>query len=108
MFISGGVFFFWSFLTLGLRESFGLEGEFCSQGPYSLCRNPQTTGLIVKFLGTVLLTYSVLMAVLVVIHIFLLLFAVMAEESWLQKQYSEQYSKYKQKVPNRFLPFKKL
>ncbi len=102
--VFGLSFFLWSISSLHLRETFGFEGEFCSQGPYGICRNPQTLGLIILSIGAILLTGSQAVSVLTIFHLAFLLLIIPAEESWLRKKYGEKYKRYREKVPNRLIP----
>ncbi len=105
MFLSGLVLFVWVFLILNFKTTFGLKGEFSTEGPYRVCRNPQSTGIIIKFAGAVLMTYSILMILLTALHIIFLLLTVFVEEDWLHKQYGKEYEEYKKTVPYRFIPY---
>ncbi len=105
IFLAGFSFFIWSILILNFKETFGVKGEFCSKGPYRICRNPQSTGIMIKFLGAILMTSSILMIILTILHATLLLLTVFAEEPWLREHYGENYEKYKKKVPYRFIPY---
>ncbi|MBF8436126.1 DUF1295 domain-containing protein [Halanaerobiaceae bacterium Z-7014] len=105
LFIIGFCFSIWAIIELNIKESYGVKGEFCSTGPYKYCRNPQSTGIIIHFLGAVLFTYSVLMIILTLIHMILLILLVFAEEPWLHEKYGQDYLEYKEQVPYRFIPY---
>lgn len=105
LFITGLCFGIWAIIELNIKETYGIKGEFCSSGPYKYCRNPQSTGIIIQFLGAVLFTYSVLMIILTLFHTTLLILLVFAEEPWLYEKYGQDYLEYKEQVPYRFIPY---
>ena len=105
MLIGGTGLLFWALIVLNLKESMGVKGEFCSSGPYGICRNPQSTGIIIQLLGVILMTYSVFIIILTTLHIIVLLLLIFAEEPWLNKHYGKEYGKYQKQVPYRLLPY---
>ena len=103
-FIGGLAFFIWALVTLKLHVSLGVKGDLITHGPYALCRNPQSTGLVVQMIGAVLMNLSVDIIILATIHIVVLALTVIKEERWLAEQYGEKYASYKEYVPNRLVP----
>ena len=98
----GGGCAVWGIVTLGTRNTAGLEDGFVLDGPYRFTRNPQYLGDMALFLGGGLVSNSV--RVLVVGALIALVFALtpLAEEVWLEEHYGEAYRKYKRETP-RFL-----
>jgi len=105
MFIAGFSFTLWAVVVLNFKETMGVKGEFCSRGPYRVCRNPQSTGIIVQFLGAILMTYSGYVTILTILHITVLLLLIFAEEPWLAEHYGKEYEEYKKEVPYRLIPY---
>lgn len=104
LFLGGTVFLIWSMVVLKIHVSLGVKREFITHGPYNLCRNPQTTGLIVQLIGAVLISLSNFMIILAALHVLLLILAIIKEERWLTEQYGEVYGAYKKSTPNRLVP----
>jgi protein-S-isoprenylcysteine O-methyltransferase Ste14 len=94
----------WGTRTLGDHQTLGLQGELVSGGPYRYSRNPQYVAEILAYLGVVLITNSLLAAVISAFIILWLLMAPFAEEPWLDRQFGEQFQNYCRRVP-RFLGF---
>jgi len=61
--LSGVAFAGWAGYTFRMRESFGLEGDLYTGGPYQCNRNPQYVGMYAALLGVLLLVNSTLLIV---------------------------------------------
>ncbi len=96
----------WGMRTLSDHQTLGLQGELITGGPYRYSRNPQYVAEILTFLGVVLITNSLLAAIIGALVIFWFLLAPLAEEPWLARQFGAQYEDYCRRVP-RFLGFAK-
>jgi protein-S-isoprenylcysteine O-methyltransferase Ste14 len=94
----------WGTRALGDHQTLGLQGELVSGGPYRYSRNPQYVAEILAYLGVVLITNSLLAAVIGAFIILWFLMAPFAEEPWLDRQFGEQFQNYCRRVP-RFLGF---
>ncbi len=92
----------WGMRTLSDHQTLGLEGELITDGPYHYSRNPQYVAEIVTYLGVVLITNSLLAAMICLLVIIWFLMAPRAEEPWLARQFGERYEEYCRRVP-RFL-----
>lgn len=101
--VAGGLAFAgWSGYTFRMRESFGLEGELYTGGPYQYSRNPQYVGMFGVLTGSWLIVNATLLSVgflPMVVWIWLL---PRAEEPWLYERFGETYEEYRESVP-RFL-----
>lgn len=103
--IAGLAFAGWAGYTFRMRESFGLDGELYTSGPYQYSRNPQYVGMFATLVGILLIVNSVLLIVgmsPVFVWMALLPFA---EEPWLREQFGKEYEAYFRTVP-RFLGFR--
>lgn len=92
----------WSMRTLSDHQTLGLQGELITDGPYRYSRNPQYVAEILTYLGVVLITNSLLAAVIGSLVILWFLMAPLAEEPWLARQFGERFEEYSRQVP-RFL-----
>lgn len=100
--VTGTAFAGWSGYLFRLQESFGLEGELYTGGPYRYSRNPQYVGLFGDFIGIALIVNSKLLIIgLSPILVWLWLLP-RAEEPWLRDRFDEEYEEYRASVP-RFL-----
>jgi protein-S-isoprenylcysteine O-methyltransferase Ste14 len=92
----------WGIITLGVKNTSGLQDGFRTSGPYEFTRNPQYLGDMLLFLGIILISNSLYL--LVTNTLLILIFAItpLAEEVWLEANYGEEYKKYK-KLSTRFL-----
>ncbi|MBN1943407.1 MAG: isoprenylcysteine carboxylmethyltransferase family protein [Phycisphaerae bacterium] len=98
-----GYFFLLAGLTVRIWSIFYIGGRktktLVTEGPYSLCRNPLYVGTIFLAVGVGLcfeniLMFLVLLAVIVLVHIF----TVRAEEKHLEEVFGEEFRKYKRRV----------
>ena len=92
----------WAMRSLGLGQSFGLEGGLVTDGPYGYSRNPQYVGFVLMLIGVILLTDSAQALATGSTVIALVLLAPYAEEPWLRGQFGSRYDEYCERVP-RFL-----
>lgn len=106
--VAGGLAFAgWSGYTFRMRESFGLEGELYTGGPYRYSRNPQYVGMVGILTGTALIVNARLLYIgffPMFVWIWLL---PRAEEPWLHERFGETYEDYRESVP-RFLGIRTL
>jgi protein-S-isoprenylcysteine O-methyltransferase Ste14 len=100
--IIGSLLVSWGFATLGIKNTSGIKNEFVITGPYWFTRNPQYLGDVILFVGIILLSNSLYLAIVHVLGAIVFLITPLAEEVWLEKQYGEQYIQYKNATP-RFL-----
>lgn len=100
--IVGAMLVSWGIYTLGITNTSGLKGGFIVAGPYKFTRNPQYLGDMLLFLGIILISNS--LYVLVLNALLILVFAItpLAEETWLEEQYGDEYMVYKERT-SRFL-----
>jgi len=100
--LSGVAFAGWAGYTFRMRESFGLEGDLYTGGPYQCNRNPQYVGMYAALLGVLLLVNSTLLIVgMLPVFVWMALLP-FAEEPWLHETFGEEYDAYQRDVP-RFL-----
>ncbi len=92
----------WAMRALGLAESFGLEGELATDGPYRYSRNPQYVGFVLMLMGVVLVTDSVRALMTGSVVIVLVLLAPFSEEPWLRERFGSRYDEYCERVPRFF------
>ncbi|MHA1147081.1 MAG: methyltransferase family protein [Promethearchaeota archaeon] len=100
--ILGSLLASWGIFILGAKNTSGIKDKFITKGPYRFTRNPQYLGDITLFIGLTIFANS---EYLLITHFLLsLVFIItpLAEESWLERQYGENYLKYKKQTP-RFL-----
>lgn len=97
----------WAGYTFRMAESFGLEGELHTDGPYHYTRNPQYVGMYATLAGVVLVVNSRLLLVgLLPVAVWMYLLP-LAEEPWLREQFGSEYERYCRRVP-RFLGIRTL
>lgn len=99
LFIFGSGIGSWSFSTLGLRATIGLEDELVTSGPYQYSRNPQYLGDCLNIVGYMILTNSWMVWMLGILGVILNVLAPFTEEPWLEERFGESYLAYKLKVP---------
>ena len=78
--------------------------ELMTEGPYAICRNPMLLGVIIYYLGFVVLLWSAGAAIVFAIYVLIMSFQVSSEEKRLEKDFGEEYARYKQKT-KRIIPF---
>ncbi|MDO4538763.1 MAG: isoprenylcysteine carboxylmethyltransferase family protein [Coriobacteriales bacterium] len=78
--------------------------ELMTEGPYAICRNPMLLGVLVYYLGFVILLWSPGAAIVFVIYALIMSFQVSSEEKRLEKDFGEEYARYKLKT-KRIIPF---
>lgn len=89
---------------LGWSNTHGIAEKFVANGLYRYSRNPQYVFYSASFIFLGLWAASAKAFVLLLLLSFWYLRAPFPEEKWLEKQYGEEYLKYKLKVP-RYLGF---
>jgi protein-S-isoprenylcysteine O-methyltransferase Ste14 len=75
--------------------------------PFNYSRNPQYVAEIVTFLSVVLITNSLLAAVICALVVLWFLMAPLAEEPWLARQFGERFEDYRRRVPRFLGPVKR-
>ena len=95
MMLIGTLLLTWGIVTLGIKNTYGLRNGFILGGPYYYTRNPQYLGDITLFIGISLVSNSFYVAVVHLLMIIVFLFTPWTEEVWLEKQYGNEYRKYK-------------
>jgi protein-S-isoprenylcysteine O-methyltransferase Ste14 len=93
--------------ALSDHQTLGLQGELITNGPYRYSRNPQYVAEIVTFLSVVLITNSLLAAVICALVVLWFLLAPLAEEPWLARQFGERFDDYRRRVPRFLGPVKR-
>jgi protein-S-isoprenylcysteine O-methyltransferase Ste14 len=93
--IIGTLLVTWGFATLGIKNTSGIKNEFITDGPYRFTRNPQYLGDVILFVGIILLSNSLYVALVHVLGGIVFLITPLAEEIWLEQQYGDQYVQYK-------------
>lgn len=100
--VAGFTFAGWAGYTFRMRESFGLEGDLYTDGPYQYTRNPQYVGMFAVLAGILFVVNSLLLIVgMLPVFVWMALLP-FAEEPWLREQFDEEYEAYCREVP-RFL-----
>lgn len=92
----------WGVATLGVRNTSGLKDGFIASGPYQFTRNPQYLGDIILFIGLSLIANSNYLWVTHILAIIVFAITPLAEETWLEEKYGEEYVKYRRRT-SRFL-----
>ncbi|MDY6771239.1 MAG: methyltransferase [Candidatus Nanohaloarchaea archaeon] len=82
---------------LGLRRTAGGDGSLVTDGLYSRSRHPQIVANLVVLVGLVLLAPGT--ATLAAVTAAWLIVMALAEERWLQAEYGDAYSRYRDDVP---------
>ena len=93
--IIGSLLVIWGFVTLGIKNTSGIENKFITAGPYRFTRNPQYLGDVSLFAGIMLLSNSLDVAIVHVLGGIVFLITPLAEEIWMEQQYRDQYIQYK-------------
>lgn len=78
--------------------------ELMTDGPYAICRNPMLLGVILYYLGFAILLWSAGAAIVFVAYVLIMSFQVASEEKRLEKDFGEEYTRYKRKT-KRIIPF---
>lgn len=78
--------------------------ELMTEGPYAICRNPMLLGVLVYYLGVVILLGSAGAAIVFVIYVLIMSIQVHFEEKRLEADFGEAYARYKRKT-KRIIPF---
>ena len=100
--VLGGLLALWGTVAAGWRNTSGLKDGFVSSGPYRFTRNPQYVGDMALFVGVSVIANSLLLWITHLLLALVFLVAPLAEESWLEEQYGEEYREYVKRV-RRFL-----
>jgi protein-S-isoprenylcysteine O-methyltransferase Ste14 len=98
----GALLVSWGIVTLGTQNTSGLKAGFVSAGPYRFTRNPQYLGDIIVFFGLSIIANSLYLWITHILTIIIFVIIPLAEETWLEEQYGEEYLHYKHRIP-RFL-----
>ena len=98
----GGMLAVSGMVTVGWKNTLGLQGGFVSSGPYRFTRNPQYLGDIVCFIGVSVIANSLLLWITHLLITLVFVVVPLAEEPWLEEQYGEKYREYRGRV-RRFL-----
>lgn len=116
IFIVGAVFGAWSNIFLnkvgkgGPVEAFGValsprSKKLVTTGPYRFTRNPMVFGAFMMYLGISLFLNSIIDVICVILFlVMMMVFLKLSEEKRLQRDFGEEYTEYKKKVPMIF-PF---
>ena len=75
-----------------------------TEGPYRLCRNPMLLGVIIYYIGLLILLLSWKAAAVFAIFISIMMIQVQSEEKRLERDFGEEYLTYKSKT-RRFIPY---
>lgn len=81
-------------IALGMETTSGAVGILKTDGLYRYSRNPQYLADVGILFGWAILSASLLALPVIVAGLLILLIASLAEESWLQEVYGEQYDRY--------------
>ncbi len=92
----------WGWITLGSKNTSGLRDGFVARGPYAITRNPQYLGDFFIFTGFAIAANSGVAWVTHMLTALVFLLAPAVEEPWLERQYGEDYLRYRRSV-SRFL-----
>jgi len=98
----GALLVSWGIATLGVQNTSGLKAGFVATGPYRFTRNPQYLGDITLFLGLSIVANSLYLWITHVLTIIIFVIIPLAEETWLEGQYGEEYVQYKHEIPRFF------
>ncbi|MDY6780936.1 MAG: methyltransferase, partial [Halobacteria archaeon] len=92
--LTGLAFAGWAGYVFRVSESFGIEGELHTEGPYKYTRNPQYVGMYVSIVGVMLVVNS-LALIVGFIPVFVWIYLLpLAEEPWLEEEFGEEYEEY--------------
>lgn len=75
-----------------------------TEGPYSICRNPMLLGVIVYYVGVVVLLGSAKAALVLVAYVMIMAVQVWREEQRLKQDFGRAYAEYCQQT-KRLIPF---
>ncbi len=78
--------------------------ELMADGPYAICRNPMLLGILMYYLGVVVLLWSVGSALAFAAYALIMSVQVSFEEKRLEKDFGEAYVRYRGKT-RRLVPF---
>lgn len=78
--------------------------QLMTDGPYAICRNPMLLGVLIYYLGVVILLSSAKAALVFVIYALLMSLQVRSEEKRLEKDFGKQYDDYRERT-KRLIPF---
>ena len=78
--------------------------ELMTDGPYAICRNPMLLGILIYYLGVIVLLWSVGSALVFAAYALIMSVQVHFEEKRLEKDFGEAYVRYKGKT-KRLIPF---
>ena len=78
--------------------------ELMTSGPYALCRNPMLLGVIVYYLGVIVLLGSAKPLAVLALYLLIMGVQVSREEARLQEDFGQAYSDYKKRT-KRLIPF---
>ncbi len=78
--------------------------ELMTDGPYAICRNPMLLGILIYYLGVIVLLWSVGSALVFAAYALIMSVQVLFEEKRLEKDFGEAYVRYKGKT-KRLIPF---
>ena len=98
----GSILVSWGMKTLGMNNTFGEAKGLKTTGAYQITRNPQYLGDIILYIGLILLVNSLYVAIILILKIVIFILAPIAEESWLDEKYGDDYREYTKGV-QRFL-----
>lgn len=102
----GGVLFVVGFglalrwtVLLGWRNAFGEARGLKTEGPFAWSRNPIYVVSIVGMLGWGVIVGSAYLTILLCLWALFYIGAPFLEEPWLEKEYGDDFNKYKERVP---------
>ena len=78
--------------------------ELMTDGPYAICRNPMLLGVLIYYLGVVILLASWQALLVFVAYVLIMAFQVSREEKRLEQDFGEAYAEYKRST-KRLIPF---
>jgi protein-S-isoprenylcysteine O-methyltransferase Ste14 len=96
--VMGIIIAIWGVKTLSVHSSLGLKGTLVTRGIYKYSRNPQYLGDILLFIGIIIISNSLLTLITGFLGILWNLLTPFTEESWLKKQFKEEYDEYRKKI----------
>lgn len=115
LFISGAILQVWTGILLGLLgligipEVTGAKGRLITKGPFSVVRHPTYLSHTLMFSGIFLITEVIAVGVITILDIIVINFLVIPlEEKELIERFGEEYKKYRGRVRDKFLPFRKI
>ena len=78
--------------------------ELMTDGPYAICRNPMLLGVLVYYLGVVILLASAGATIVFIAFMLIMMVQVSREEKRLEEDFGEAYSSYR-RATKRLIPF---